>query len=58
MSDTRPIIWIIVLLLLLNVLGTGLILQELREPDEDTRTTTVIVPSEQTDSISQSEADT
>ena len=58
MSDTRPITWIIVLLLLLNVLGTGLILQELREPDEDPRTTTVIVPSEQADSISQSEAHT
>jgi len=58
MSDIRPITWIIVLLLLLNVLGTGLILKELREPDEDMASTPVIVPLEQSDSISQPEAHT
>ncbi len=58
MSDTRPITWIIVSLLLLNVLGTGLILQELREPDEHMASIPAVVPSEQTDSISQPEAHT
>jgi len=58
MADIRPITWIIVLLLLLNVLGTGLILQELRKPDEHTASMPVIVPVDQTDSINQPEAHT
>ena len=58
MSDTRPITWIIVLLLLLNVLGTGLILQELREPDQNSASTPVIITSEQSDSINLPEAHT
>jgi len=58
MSDIRPITWIIVLLLLLNVLGTGLILQELRRPAQDTGSTRVIVTSEQSDSINLPEAHT
>ena len=53
MSDTRPLIWIIALLLLLNVFGTGLILQELREQDEDREIASVIDTSEQTDLVSQ-----
>ena len=58
MSDTRPLIWIIALLLLLNVFGTGLILQELREQDEDRVTASAIDTSEQTDTVSQPRADT
>ena len=53
MSDTRPLIWIIALLLLLNVFGTGLILQELRELDEDIVTASVIDNSEQPNTGSQ-----
>ena len=56
MSDTRPLIWIIALLLLLNVFGTGLILQELREQDEDIVTASVIDTSEQSNTTSQPEA--
>ena len=56
MSDTRPLIWIIALLLLLNVFGTGLILQELREQDEDIVTTAVFDTAEQTNTGSQPKA--
>ena len=56
MSDTRPLTWIIALLLLLNVLGTGLILQELREQDEDIATASVIETSEQTNTGNQPKA--
>jgi len=56
MSDTRPLIWIIALLLLLNVFGTGLILQELREQDEDIVTASVLDTSDQTNTGSQPKA--
>ena len=58
MSDTRPLIWIIALLLLLNVLGTGLILQELKEQEENTAPTPIIAPPVKTESVDQPEADT
>jgi len=56
MSDTRPLIWIIALLLLLNVYGTGLILQELRQQDDDIVTASVIDTSAQTNTVSQPKA--
>jgi parvulin-like peptidyl-prolyl isomerase len=57
MSNTRPLSWIIAGLLLLNVIGTVMILLRITEIDEETTTTIVSAPLQQTDSISRIETD-
>jgi peptidyl-prolyl cis-trans isomerase C len=57
MSNTRPFTWIIAGLLLLNVIGTVMILLQITEIDKETTTTIASAPMEQTDSISRIETD-
>ena len=57
MSNTSPLIWIIAGLLLLNVIGTIMILLRITEIDKETTTRIVSAPLGQTDSISRIETD-
>ena len=55
MSNTRPLFGIIAGLLLLNVIGTVMILLQIAEPDEETTTAIVADPSKQSVSINKIE---
>lgn len=55
MSNTRPLFGIIAGLLLLNVIGTVMILLQIAEPDEETTTAIVADPSKQSISINKIE---
>ena len=51
MSNTRPLIWIIASLLLVNVIGTVIILLQITEPDEEPINGTLSNSSQKTNSI-------
>jgi len=55
MSNSRPFTWIIAGLLLLNVIGTVMILLQITEINKETTTTIVAAPLQQTDSINRIE---
>jgi peptidyl-prolyl cis-trans isomerase C len=57
MSNRRPLTWIIASLLLLNVIGTVMILLQINELNEQTTTTIVSAALQQTDSISRIKTD-
>jgi len=57
MSNTRPLTWIIAGLLLLNVIGTVMILLQITEIGKETTTRIVSTALQQTDSISRIETD-
>lgn len=57
MSNTRPLTWIIAGLLLLNVIGTVVILLQITEIGKETTTRIVSAALQQTDSISRIETD-